>query len=34
MVVRYLRLAGHAAWPATVEFDDTSPETLAGGVAA
>lgn len=28
-VVRYLRLAGHAAWPATVEFDDTPPETLA-----
>ena len=32
--VRYLRLAGHAAWPATVEFDDTPPETLAGGVPA
>jgi hypothetical protein len=27
-VVRYLRLAGHAPWPATVEFDDTPPETL------
>jgi hypothetical protein len=33
-VVRYLRLAGHAPWPATVEFDDTPPETLAGGVPA
>ena len=32
MVVRYLRLAGHADWPATAEFDDTPPETLAGGV--
>ena len=32
MVVRYLRLAGHADWPATVEFDDTPPETLAGGL--
>ncbi len=31
-VVRYLRLAGHADWPATAEFDDTPPETLAGGV--
>ena len=29
MVVRYLRLAGHADWPATAEFDDTPPETLA-----
>ena len=29
-VVRYLRLAGHAPWPATVEFDDTPPETLQG----
>ncbi len=28
--VRYLRLAGHAPWPATVEFDDTPPEILAG----
>lgn len=33
-VVRYLRLAGHAAWPATVEFDDTAPETLPGAVPA
>ncbi|MEO7980223.1 MAG: hypothetical protein ABI807_04970 [Sporichthyaceae bacterium] len=33
-VVRYLRLAGHAHWPATVEFDDTAPETLAGGIPA
>jgi hypothetical protein len=32
MVVRYLRLAGHADWPATAEFDDTPPEGLAGGV--
>jgi len=32
MVVRYLRLAGHADWPATAEFDDTPPETLAGGL--
>ena len=32
MVVRYLRLAGHADWPATAEFDDTPPETLSGGV--
>ena len=32
-VVRYLRLAGHATWPETVEFDDTLPETL-GGVPA
>jgi hypothetical protein len=32
MVVRYLRLAGHADWPATAEFDDTPPETLPGGV--
>ena len=32
MVVRYLRLAGHADWPATAEFDDTPPEALAGGV--
>jgi hypothetical protein len=32
MVVRYLRLAGHADWPATAEFDDTPPETLWGGV--
>jgi hypothetical protein len=31
-VVRYLRLAGHADWPATAEFDDTPPEALAGGV--
>jgi hypothetical protein len=31
-VVRYLRLAGHAHWPATAEFDDTPPETLSGGV--
>lgn len=31
-VVRYLRLAGHAPWPATVEFDDTPPEPLTGRV--
>lgn len=30
-VVRYLRLAGHAGWPDTVEFDDSTPEALAGG---
>ena len=30
--VRYLRLAGHADWPATAEFDDTPPEALAAGV--
>jgi hypothetical protein len=30
--VRYLRLAGHAEWPATAEFDDTPPDTLAGKV--
>jgi hypothetical protein len=27
--VRYLRLAGHAAEPATVEFDDEPPDCLA-----
>lgn len=31
-VVRYLRLAGHADWPAMAEFDDTPPEALAAGV--
>jgi len=30
-VVRYLRLAGHAPWPQTVEISDTPPETLAAG---
>lgn len=33
-VVRYLRLAGHAPWPATFEISDTPPEGLsspAGG---
>lgn len=30
--VRYLRLAGHASWPATTEFDDTPPTALAAGV--
>lgn len=30
-VVRYLRLAGHAPWPETSEFDDTPPDTLAAG---
>lgn len=29
-VVRYLRLAGHADWPATFEMSDTPPDTLAG----
>ncbi len=33
-VVRYLRLAGHAAWPATVEFDDSPPESLTRGASA
>jgi hypothetical protein len=28
--VRYLRLAGHAEWPATFEMDDTPPEALTG----
>ena len=32
VVVRYLRLAGHAEWPATAEFDDTPPDALAGRV--
>jgi hypothetical protein len=32
LAVRFLRLAGHAEWPATAEFDDTPPETLAGRV--
>jgi hypothetical protein len=27
--VRYLRLAGHAPWPATFECDDAPPECLA-----
>ena len=31
--VRYLRLAGHAGWPATAEFDDTPPPSLTGAVA-
>jgi len=30
-VVRYLRHAGHAPWPQTVEISDTPPETLAAG---
>lgn len=29
-VVRYLRLAGHAEWPATFEMSDTPPDTVAG----
>lgn len=31
-VVRSLRLAGHAEWPATAEFDDTPPPSLTGRV--
>jgi hypothetical protein len=31
-VIRWLRLAGHADWPATAEFDDTPPEAIAGRV--
>lgn len=27
-IVRYLRLAGHAPWPATFEMDDTPPAAL------
>lgn len=29
-VVRYLRLAGHAPWPATFEMSDTPPRGLTG----
>lgn len=29
-VVRYLRLAGHAEWPATFEMSDTPPDSAAG----
>ena len=29
-VVRYLRLAGHAEWPATFEMSDTPPDAAAG----
>lgn len=32
-VVRYLRLAGHAEWPATFEMSDTPPEGLSGAVS-
>jgi len=31
LVVRYLRLAGHAPWPQTFEISDTPPGTLAAG---
>ena len=29
VLVRWLRLAGHAPWPETVEFDDSVPPALA-----
>jgi NTP pyrophosphatase (non-canonical NTP hydrolase) len=29
-MVRWLRLAGHAPWPETVEFDDAVPQGLGG----
>jgi len=29
-LVRWLRLAGHTAWPQTVEMDDTPPNGLSG----
>jgi hypothetical protein len=32
LVIRFLRLAGHAPWPQTFEMSDTPPETLAAGV--
>ena len=32
-VVRYLRLAGHAEWPATFEMSDTPPDTVAGAAS-
>ena len=32
-VVRYLRLAGHAEWPATFEMSDTPPENVAGAAS-
>ena len=33
-VVRWARLAGHAAWPVTVEIDDAPPSGLALGLEA
>lgn len=30
MLVRWLRLAGHAPWPETIELDDTVPKGLGG----
>lgn len=32
--VRYLRLAGHAPWPATFEMDDTPPAILIREIAS
>jgi hypothetical protein len=29
--VRWLRLAGRAAWPQTVDLDDESPASLVSG---
>jgi hypothetical protein len=33
-VVRWARLAGHAAWPVTVEIDDVAPSGLGPGLEA
>ena len=33
-VVRWARLAGHAAWPVTVEIDDGTPSGLGAGLDA
>ncbi|WP_198954722.1 hypothetical protein [Kineosporia sp. R_H_3] len=33
-VVRWARLAGHAAWPVTVEIDDGAPSGLGAGLDA
>lgn len=33
-VVRWARLAGHAAWPVTVEIDDAAPSGLGPGLEA
>jgi hypothetical protein len=33
-VVRWARLAGHAAWPVTVEMDDGTPSGLGAGLDA
>ncbi|MBI4943411.1 MAG: hypothetical protein HY830_21920 [Actinobacteria bacterium] len=33
-VVRWARLAGHAAWPVTVEIDDGTPSGLGSGLDA